>query len=62
MKAESQICERYEATFAAIASLNHTYYRNPHPSRDDRRDYAIRQEHLEKLRARFYAELAEVSK
>jgi hypothetical protein len=58
MNSEDLICRHYEAAFAAIASLDGAYYRNPSPSRTDRLIYATRQEQLENLRTKFYAELA----
>lgn len=58
MKNEDQICRQYEAELASIAILDRSYYLNPHPSRTERSDYAARQERLEEIRLRLYAELA----
>lgn len=58
METEEEICKRYEAVFAAIATLDRRYYLNPAASTAERRDYAARQAQLEELRSRFYAELA----
>lgn len=55
---EDQSSIRYEAELAAIARLDRAYYLNPCPSRTERSNYAARQVQLEKLRSRFYAELA----
>ena len=53
-----RLCERYEAKFAAIAAIDRRYYLNPCPNRQERSEYAARQEQLQDLRLRFYAELA----
>ena len=55
---EDQLCRRYEAALAAIATLDRRYYLNPCPSRAERCDYAARQDLLEEIRSRLYAELA----
>jgi hypothetical protein len=48
----------YEAELAAIAALDRCYYLKSCPTSDERREYALRQAHLEELRSRLYAELA----
>jgi hypothetical protein len=58
METEREICKRYEAEFAAIAALDRRYYLTPSASLDERREYAARKAQLEKMRSRFYAELA----
>jgi hypothetical protein len=57
METEYEICNRYEAEFAAIAALDRRYYLTRSASLEDRRQYAARQVQLEELRSRFYAEL-----
>jgi hypothetical protein len=57
METEHEICNRYEAEFAAIAALDRRYYMTPSASVEDRRQYAARQVQLEELRSRLYAEL-----
>lgn len=58
METEAEICRRYEAELSAIAALDRCYYLAPCPTRSDRADYAARQNQLQGIRSRFYAELA----
>jgi hypothetical protein len=58
METVHEICSRYEAELARIATLDRVYYLNPCPSRAERTNYAIRQSELEALRYQLYAELA----
>lgn len=60
METEDQICARYEAELASIAALDRRYYSKASPSSAERRDYAARKDRLERVRSRFYAELARV--
>ena len=60
MECESEICRRYAAELAAIAALDRGYYLNATPTRADRAGYVRRQAHMERVRARFYAELSTV--
>jgi uncharacterized protein YaeQ len=55
---EDQIAQRYEPKLAAIAKLDRAYYLNPSPTVAERAEYALRQEQLERLRLRLYAELS----
>lgn len=54
---EDRLCERYEAKLSASAAIDPRSYLNPCPSRQERSEYAARQEQLQDLRLRFYAEL-----
>jgi len=60
MDTEPQICRFYEAEMAAIAALDRGYYLTQSPTVADRRAYAIRQAQLDKIRARFFTELARI--
>ena len=53
---EEQIVQRYEPQLAAIAALDRAYYLNPSPTIEERSEYASRQEQLEIVRLRLYAE------
>lgn len=57
MGTEDQICERYEAELAIIAALDRHYYLTSSATLAQRSDYAARQDQLEEIRRRFYAEL-----
>jgi hypothetical protein len=59
VKTERQICKGYEDEMATIAALDHRYYLNPCPSRDERSAYAARQTQWKASRLRFYADLAD---
>lgn len=54
---ESSICRRYSVELQEIARLDRAYYRNPSPSLAERAKYNERQEELEQIRFRLYAEL-----
>ena len=58
METEDQICRRYEAELAAIATLDRRYYGTTSAAIDERREYAERQVRLEEMRSRFYSDLA----
>ena len=60
MDIEAETCKRYQAELAAIAALDRDYYVNSMPTPADRAGYFRRQDHLEQVRARFYAELSTV--
>ena len=60
MDTEEQICKRYEAELALIAALDSAYYRNVSPTRAERSDHYARQDYLEQIRSRFYAELVAI--
>jgi len=57
---EAETYKRYEAELAAIAARDRDYYVNATPTPADRAGYFQRQDHLEQIRARFYAELSRV--
>jgi hypothetical protein len=57
MDAETTVCFRYEIELALIASLDRAYYLKPRPTTAERAAYHLRQERLEDVRARLYAEL-----
>jgi hypothetical protein len=57
---ESSICTRYSAELEEIAMQDRAYYRNPSPTLAERAKYHERQEELEQIRLRLYAELAAV--
>jgi hypothetical protein len=50
-------CTRYSAVLEEIAKLDNGYYRNPSPTLAERAEYHERQEALEQIRLRLYAEL-----
>lgn len=58
MDREDEIIQRYELQLAAIAALDRAYYLNPSPAHAERNEYALRQEELEIVRSRLYAEFA----
>lgn len=58
MGCEDHIVQRYEPQLAAIAALDRAYYLNPSPTVAERGEYASRQEQLEMVRLRLYAEFA----
>jgi hypothetical protein len=58
MDRETEIYIRCEAELAEIAALDHLYYQIVAASRADRADYYRRQNQLERVRARLYAELS----
>jgi hypothetical protein len=60
VETETEICTRYEAELAEIADLDRVYYLNSPASCVDRADYYRRQDQLEQVRARLYAELSAV--
>jgi hypothetical protein len=53
-----EICKCFEAELAAMAALDRAYYLNPAPTSAERAEYAMRQDHLELQRARFYEKLS----
>lgn len=55
---EGQIVQRYEPQLEAIAALDRAYDLNPSPTIAERSEYASRQEQLETVRLRLYAEFA----
>jgi hypothetical protein len=57
MDTETDICRRFESQLAVIAALDHAYYTNPAPTAKDQTDYFAREQRLEQIRFRFYAEL-----
>jgi hypothetical protein len=57
VETESEICTRYEAELAAIATLDRAYYLNATATSADRANYFRRQNNLEQIRVRFYTEL-----
>jgi hypothetical protein len=57
---EAEIYIRYEAELAEIAALDSVYYLKAAASRADRANYYRRQDRLEQVRARLYAELSTV--
>ncbi len=59
METKDQTCARYEAELAAIAVLDRRYYLNPNAILADRAAYHRRQDRLERIRVRLYAELRE---
>jgi len=58
MDNESEICGRYEAEMAVIASADRDYYLKEKPTSADRRAYAERKNQLDDLRDQLYAELS----
>jgi hypothetical protein len=54
MDTQAEICTRYESELAAIAALDRAYYLNGAATRAD---YSMRKDQLERVRARFCAEL-----
>jgi hypothetical protein len=62
MDTETEIAICYEAELAEIAFLDRLYYQKAAPSRADRADYYRRQDQLERVRARLYAELSAARK
>jgi hypothetical protein len=62
MDAETKISICYEAELAEIADLDRIYYLNAAASRADRAAYYRRQDQLEKIRSRLYAELGAARK
>jgi hypothetical protein len=58
MDPKTEIAIRYEAELAEIAALDRLYYQTVAASRADRADYYRRQEQLERIRTRLYAELS----
>ena len=57
MDTETDICRRFESQLAVIGALDRAYYINPAPTAKDRSDYFAREQRLEQIRHRFYAEL-----
>jgi hypothetical protein len=55
--AESSICTRYLAELEALAKLDKVYYEKPSPTSEERAEYYARQQALESVRLRLYAEL-----
>jgi len=62
MDTETEISICYEAELAEIANLDRIYYLNAAASRADRADYYKRQDRLEQVRTRLYAELSTARK
>ncbi|HWO32784.1 MAG TPA: hypothetical protein VNO32_28640 [Candidatus Acidoferrum sp.] len=58
MDTETEISISYDAELAEIAELDRLYYQQAAASRADRADYYRRQDRLERVRARLYAELS----
>jgi signal transduction histidine kinase len=58
MDTQNEICRRYEAAMAAIASADRAYYLKEKPTPADRRAYAERKTQLQDLRTELYAELS----
>jgi len=58
MNKEAEIYIRCDAELAEIEALDRLYYQKAAVSRADRADYYRRQEQLERVRARLYAELS----
>ena len=57
MDTNTDICRRFESQLAVIFAMDHSYYINPDPTAKDRSDYFAREQRLEQIRLRFYAEL-----
>ena len=57
MDTNTDICRRFESQLAVIFAMDHAYYNNPAPTAKDRIDYFAREQRLEQIRLRFYAEL-----
>ena len=62
MDRETEIYIRCEAELAEIAALDRLYYQTVAASRADRADYYRRQDQLEQIRTRLYAELGAARK
>jgi|HubBroStandDraft_4_1064222.scaffolds.fasta_scaffold35089_2 hypothetical protein len=58
MDTETEISTCYAAELAEIAQLDRLYYQQAAASHADRADYYRRQDQLERVRARLYAELS----
>ena len=58
MDTETEIIIRYEAELAEIAHLDRLYYQKAALNSADRADYYRRQDKLEQIRTRLYAELS----
>ena len=54
MEHDTDSLGRYADELAEIARLDHNYYVNKAPSRDDRALYALRQERLSRIRSEFW--------
>ena len=57
MHTNTDVCRRFEGQLAVIFAMDHAYYINPAPTAKDRSDYFAREQRLEQIRLRFYAEL-----